>query len=186
MRSDWDYNLKILAHNPFEKELKDFTEVHENRKQTNLPEEEKRKLITVPDAFKLFLQSKKGEVDNMTVVTYQNTVNWLFEYFTGNDLLGLKISDVTRIHLATALKDARKNRGWKSNTTYNKELEFSQTIFNWLELEEYILKNPSKGKLTKLRTVKNKHKWYDKDTAKTAKEIMSKQLELLLACQFTY
>lgn len=185
--SDWKDTLENNRdYTPFADNLRLLEAQDEEKRIDNLSDEEKRKLVRVGDAFNLFLASKKGEVDDKTVTTYQNTVNWLMDYFTNNHLLDLPISEVTRLHLATSLKEARKNRDWKSNTTYNKELEFCMTIFYWLEQEEYIVKNPIKGKITKLRTIKNKHRWYDRETAKIAKKAMAGKTGLLRACQFTY
>lgn len=183
LRKDWQYSLEKLQYDPFAEKIKDLNRQTEEEKLTP---EERLKLTPVGEAFNQFLKHKKGEVDDKTVTTYQNTVNWLNAYFEENKLTELKISEVTRLHIATALKNARKARDWKSNTTYNKELEFCLTIFNWLELEEYIVKNPARKKLTKLTTSKGMHRWYDKDTAKTAKQAMAGNTMLLRACQFTY
>lgn len=186
LRREWQYNLEKLNYNPFEGRLLELEEMQREKMELNLSPEERRKLTGITDALQLFLKSKEGEVEVKTITTYRNTVNWLTEYFVKNNLQDLKVTEVTRYHISTALKEAREERGWKSNTTYNKELEFSLTIFNWLEVEEYIIKNPAKGKLVKLRTIKNKHKWYDRETAKDVKKLIKEKTGLLRACQFTY
>ena len=183
LRKEWLYALEKLGYDPFAEKIK---ALEERFTEKSLSAEERRRNTLVADALNLFIRHKEGEVEDKTVTTYQNTVNWLNKYFTDNKLEDLKISEVTRLHIATALKDARKERKWKSNTTYNKELEFCQTIFNWLELEEYIIKNPARNKLTKLTTKKGMHTWYDRETAKVAKDAMKGHTMLLRACQFTY
>lgn len=181
LRKDWQYNLEKLNYDPFAEKLRTL---QLKFAEENLSPEERRRNTPVSAAFNLFLEHKVGEVDDKTVTTYKNTVNWLNAYFASKP--EIKISEVTRLDIATALKNARKDRKWESNTTYNKELEFCLTIFNWLELEEYILKNPARKKLTKLTTTKSMHRWYDKDTAKLAKEAMQGHTMVLRACQFTY
>lgn len=201
-RQYWKYQLEINNYNPFEKELQyeewynsrkvelsDQIELEETKKaKSKLPEETRRKQLPIPDAFEAFMKSRRDrKLEPPSIGAYQGLVDWLEEGFKEIGCIDLPVGELKHINISGALNYIAEEREWTA-TTINKGVEFAMTLFNWLDTEEYIDKNPSKGKFIKLPTLKTKHRWYDKDTKKqvidyiTAKNNMS----LLRACQFTY
>lgn len=195
-RKVWKYKLDVLKYNPFEEELAKLNNISTRtviakeklKKKADITEEEARRLTPVRDAFKLFIESRsERQIDPKSITTYQNTVNWLTEHFEAIGIIDGPISAVKHIQINAALKAAAKDRTWGA-TTINKEIEFSMTIFNWFEAEEYMVKNPSRSRIAKLPTQKSKHRWYDKKTAVIVRDaiIKAEKIPLLRACQFTY
>jgi hypothetical protein len=195
-RKVWKYKLEVLKYSPFDEDLAKLNEIGERtavakekiKKKSLITEEEARRLTPVKDAFKLFIQSRtERKIDIKSVTTYQNTVNWLSEHFESLGIIDGPISEIKHIQIKAALNAAAKKREW-SATTINKEIEFSMTIFNWFEAEEYMVKNPSRSRIAKLPTQKSKHRWYDRKTAVIVRDAIIKadKIPLLRACQFTY
>ena len=149
------------------------------------PIELKRTDMLCKDVLPLFMKSRSDrKLDANSISSYRNTVGWLLTGIGNISAGDVKFIDVsTTINKVAALPE----RSWGA-TTINKEWDFVQTIFNWLVLEDYMVKNPVKGKIIKLPTKKGKHKWYDKDTAILVKNtiLKSKSPWLLNVCQFTY
>lgn len=194
VRSKWQYALDVLRYNPFREMLSEKLTIDITKEKIvdmlaqPRSEQEKRKNITLGEAFALFIESRKERIDNTnSISSYNGTIKWLTEYFIKDDRLKKPASEVTRLQIADAVKLAKKARKW-SPTTYNKEVNFCMTVFNWMEREEYITKNPAAGKIDKLKTLKKKHRWFDKDTAAALKQelILQKKMEVYRACQFTY
>lgn len=196
----WRYLLKFNLYNPFEGADEEYREIVQERveyeteiseiqdKISDKSEEDLRKETPIFRAFDIYLEAF-GENNNNTnsVSTYKGTVKWLNAYFNEAGRRSDPINSVRRIELSNAVNKAKKDKAW-SNTTFNKELNMSMTIFNWLAKEEYINKNPARGKIDKLKTTKTMHKWYDRETAKIVKDelIRSKCWPVLRASQFTY
>jgi integrase len=101
------------------------------------------------------------------------------------NLIDIPIGEIKHIHLSAGLSYIAEDREWVA-TTINKEIDFLMTIFNWFEIEDYVIKNPSKGKFIKLPVNKTKHRWYDRDLFKKIVEAIAPNEPLLRACQFTY
>jgi integrase len=137
------------------------------------------------DVLPLFMVSRiERHLDKTSISAYQSTVDWLMTGIADIPAGEVKYTDisVTINKVATDI-----DRLWGA-TTINKEWDFAQTVFNWMALEDYIIKNPLKGKVIKLPTTKTKHKWYDRETAiKVRRAILgSKTPWLINVCQFTY
>jgi hypothetical protein len=150
---------------------------------TYLQKSELRSEKPARDALALFIQSREErKLDKTSIVAYQGTVDWLV---TG--IGDIPIGEVKYTDISATLNKTAADRKW-SATTINKEWDFSQTVFNWLALEEYVDKNPLKGKVVKLPTDKTTHRWYDKETATIVKKAIrsSDTPWLINVCQFTY
>ena len=135
-------------------------------------------------ALSAFIESRKlRKVEPKTINAYQSCIDWIVAG-TSNMLL---CKQLKHIDMSAAMDKQAKQRNW-SATTINKEWSFATTILNWMVTEDYLPKNPSAGKVVKLATTKSIHKWYDRETAKLAKEAIktSGKEWLLRVCQFTY
>lgn len=202
-RQYWKYQLEQNNYNPFLKELQleewynskkaELTDQIENEnvkklKVSSISEELRRRQSSIPDAFKAFIKSRKDrKLEAATIGAYQGLVDWLEEGFKEIGCIDIPIGDLKHIHISGALNYIAEDREWNA-TTINKGVEFAMTLFNWLAIEEYIDKNPSKGKFIKLPTLKTKHRWYDRETKKKVLEFIlaSGNMPLYRACQFTY
>jgi len=198
-RKVWEYNLDVLKFNPFEDELAEFrrlqfekTEVVQQIEKSAeiiaLPEEESRKLTPIDQAFHAFMKSRIArKLKKTSISSYQGTVDWLNQGLTAIGKGGIDIGEIKHIHLSEALDYIAEEREW-SATTINKEIDFLLAIFNWLEIEEYVVKNPSKGKFAKLPTNKSKHRWYDPQTKSNVKQelLRSGKSRVYFAMAFTY
>ena len=185
-RDEVEFWLKYLNRNPFEEELNKHYGL--TVEKSNLSEEDKRKLTPANIAFKLFIKSRDlRKVDDKTITTYQNTVNWLSAHLSVIGMLDKPISLIRHIQISDALDKISESEKWAA-TTINKQVGFAMMIFDWLAVQDYILKNPSKGKFVSLRTDKKIHKWYDRKTAEAVKKAIknSDTPVLLRICQFTY
>jgi hypothetical protein len=191
----WKYKLEHLGYNPFEEELKALEELQARerkleeqlRSQSELSEEDARKLTPIKGALDLFIASRiDRKIDSKSITSYRNTCTWLLDYFLENPEINV-IFKVKHIHITEAVNKAARSRGW-SATTINKEIEFAMTIFNWLANQDYIYKNPSSGKIQKLRTKKTMHRFYDPETARLVKAevLVAGLFPLYRAMQFTY
>jgi site-specific recombinase XerD len=192
----WKYNLQVLNYNPFEEELlelqrikTDIREIVEQiQEQEVISDEDSRKQTMLFDALELYIESRKARTSNTnSISSHGATVKWIKEYFTSIGQQDILASKVTRLQIASALNYTKDLRSW-SNTTYNKELNFCSTAFNWLAREDYIVKNPFTGKIEKQKTKKVAHQWYDRETAAAIKSALIKadQMPVYRACQFTY
>lgn len=192
----WKYILSDLHYNPFEEELEQLHLIQKEREDVSeqiniieeISEEDRRKLTPVGEAFGLFVESRKRNIKNVnSISTYKGTIKWLTEYFENKGLLKIEINKVSRLMISDAIMQAKEARKW-SQTTFNKEVDFCMTVFNWFAAEEYMDKNPAAGKIKKLQTLKRKHQWYDRETAGRIKhELLNRNLiEVYRACQFTY
>jgi len=187
LRADWEYSLKLLKYNPFKDELEEY--IKANKPDTiNLALEEQRKLTPCKVAFEDYLESRRRRrVEAKTITTYRRMVDWMNEYLEEKEMIDKPISDVRFIHISGALNKVSEKKAWAA-TTINKQMDFASTMFNWLTVEDYIDKNPAKGKFVPLRTSKSKHRWYDRETWKLVKEAIQKSStpQLLHAFQFVY
>jgi site-specific recombinase XerD len=203
LRQDWLYCLKELQYNPFQEELDKLALIEGEeqkivvRKQKAAAEvakkesrtvEEQRKDTSIHKAFDLFITSRTERIENgNSLSSYRSTIKWLSEYFDHDKRLGQPISGVTHLDISQAVMLAKNKRNW-SNTTYNNEVNMAMTVFNWLEKEYYIHRNPSNGRIDKLKTKKTIHEWYKKDAASLMKKALldNNCLPVYRACQFTY
>jgi hypothetical protein len=203
----WTYNVTKCNYNPFEEELAELernniqklqlaSEIKQletqieaiQTQEAELSEEDKRKLVSIPVAFGKFMESRRArKLEPETISAYQGCIDWITEGLTTAGYIDFKTSELRHIHLSEALSLVAEDREWVA-TTINKGVEFMMSVFNWLETEEYIIKNPSKNKFIKLPTYKTKNRWYDRDLKEKviAKIIEADKPALLRACQFTY
>lgn len=195
-RQVWKYALDVLKYNPFEEQLKyqralnaDVTEVKEEIKALKNPsEEDARKKVSINSALENFMKSRRErKLAPASISAYQSSVDWILDGFAHHNLLNLKIGEVKFIHLSKALNFIAEEREW-SATTINKEIDFVNSIFNWLATYDYIVKNPAKDKFAKLPIQKSKHTWYDRELAKKVKQSVldAGKLSAYRAMQFTY
>jgi len=200
---DWKFALKNGLYNPFQDELDvlayvELKEMQISMKETEIQEaatvelekseEDKRKEVSIYKAFELFLESRADRTDNTnTLSTYRSTVNWLSDYFQKQKRLMDPIGSVRHLEISGAVMQTKRSKEWE-NSTYNNEVTNAMTIFNWLAKEYYLVENPSKGRIDKLKTSKSKHKWYDRETAVILKQALLEQncMPVYRACQFTY
>jgi site-specific recombinase XerD len=203
LRQDWLFCLKELNYNPFQAELEKlgFVEMREQEvgnkrlaleaeaaKQESRPVEEQRKDTPIYKALELFIESRKERIDNgNSMSSYRGTLKWLAEYFALDKRLKDPVSLITHLDISRAVMLAKNNRKW-GNTTYNNEVNMAMTIFNWFEKEYYIDRNPSNGRIDKLKTKKTIHEWYKKDAAALIKQALLENdcIPVYRACQFTY
>jgi site-specific recombinase XerD len=199
----YHYMLFELKYNPFEEELQQLEYYHVNRASllpsvteieekhkagAELPEEDKRKLLGIAEALEAFMESRrKRKLAKESITAYQGTVDWLGEGLAAMEYIHLPIGELRYIHISAALSYISEEREWVA-TTINKEIDFLNTVFNWLETEDYVLKSPIKNKFIKLPAAKSRHTWYDRDLFE---KVVNKIIELgdeplLRACQFTY
>lgn len=188
--------LHNLKYNPFEEELNVINPIIEQSAQVEqkiLVEEqriiENQKAYTnIQQALDEYLQSRIERTDNTNShSTHRGVIKWFKKYLSDHKLTDLNVSEITRQHIANALLYAKKNQTWNP-TTYNSNIDLIMTAFNWFEIEEYILKNPAKGKIQKVKATVGKHKWYKKDIAEKIKlhMINHEQRMVYNACAFTY
>lgn len=163
--------------NPFE-EVKGV--IVENEKQER---ERERCEYLCSEAFPLFIASK-NKLEPSSIIAYQGTIDWLLTGLANTPVGEVRYVDISATINKVAIEPLRN---W-SSTTINTQWGYTQTIFNWLALEDFIVKNPAKGKVIKLPTKKSKHKWYDRDTARQVRcaILASKTPWLINVCQFTY
>jgi len=199
----WKYALQVLKYNPFEEELLKL-EYYQQHKTTllnkiqvaeekqnraaELSTEEKRKLLPINQAFNEFMNSRRArKLAPVSISAYQGAIDWLYEGLSELEYIHIPIGQLKHIHISGAVSFIAEDRDWEA-TTINKGIDFAMSVFNWLETEDYVVKNPSKGKFIKLPTNKNKHRWYDREMMKTVVTaiIAEGNKPLLRACQFTY
>jgi hypothetical protein len=203
LREDWLFCLKNLQYNPFQEQLDRLAFVEskeqeirimedaaqaEANKESSRSAEDRRKETPISKAFELFLESRLERIDNgNSMSSYRGTVKWFTEYFEVDKRLNDPISSVTHLDISSAVMLAKNKRGW-GNTTYNNEVNMAMTIFNWFEKEYYIDRNPSNGRIDKLKTKKSIHEWYKKDAAALVKKALIEHdcMPVYRACQFTY
>lgn len=198
-RRVWKYALEVLKYNPFEDELaalnniKSETVVVEKEvaRKEALSAEQLLKLTPVADALDKFVNDKKDNIKNVnTLSTYTGVVKWLKKYFEQQGLSHIPINEVSRLQIAGALNMAKKegNRGkpW-GPTTYNNNIDFANTVFNWLVDNDYMDKNPGK-QIKKVREKKTKHKWYDRDIFRKVQNALldAGEIPVYRAMGFTY
>jgi integrase len=165
--------LKNGSYNPFQNELNEYYKLKE-------PD---RKTIICSDVLREFITSRVNrKLDRASIVAYQGTVDWL-----KSGINTISAGQLRHIDLSRTLDKISVERSW-SATTINKEWGYVFTILNWMETEDYIVKNPCRGKVTKLRTHKTHHRWYDKATAVRVKSEIreSKTPWMINVCQFVY
>ncbi len=202
-RAVWAFALSKLNYNPFEELLASLDEATE-RKQVSvakieakaekakatksLSPEERRKLMPIKDALENFIKSRHArKLAKASLDAYQGLVDWFYEGLQANDYADIKVGELKHIHVTSAMDYIAEEREW-SATTINKGYDFLTSLFNWLESEEYIVKNPSKGKFIKLPTHKTKHTWYDRDIKEKVKQavLAAGDDKVYRAMQFTY
>ncbi|WP_148090176.1 phage integrase SAM-like domain-containing protein, partial [Pedobacter sp. KBW01] len=189
--------LNNLNYNPFEEELALVSNVVINetvtieekilKKEKQISENQKSN-TNIVTALADYLQSRIDRTDNTNShSTHRGVIKWFTRYLTDKDLLELSVSDITRQQIADALLYAKKNNSWNP-TTYNSNIDLIMTAFNWFEMEEYILKNPAKGKIQKVKATVGKHTWYKRDIAEKIKMFMVNHEQRMVynACAFTY
>ena len=195
-RKVWEYALLKLNYNPFEDELASLVNIHQEKAdiveaievKKVIAKDANRKMTPLRKALDLWIESRKERTTNgNSVSTYRVTKTWLLKHFEELKLGSLPISQVTRMHVSEALMKAKKDKAWQ-NTTFNNEYDTLINLFNWLELEEYIERNPIKGKIEKLPTAKHKNRWYDRDTKKKVKQALidANSMVVYRVMQFTY
>lgn len=162
---------------PFEKDYERIEELRSAMAGTS------RRDMLCADVLPIFAASRveRGLV-HKSILAYTSTTRWLIK-----GIGHLRAGQVKYPDVSTAMSAAIVDGKWGS-TNINKEWEYVLTIFNWMEIEDYVIKNPCKGKIVRLPTAKSAHKWYDKDTAVKVKDaIRSSGVPWLInVCQFTY
>lgn len=169
------FAMKHGIYNPFIKEIEEIAEVAEVRRDDML----------CRDVFELFMQSRRDrKLDRTSIVAYQATVDWLLTGVGDIPAGALKYTDID----ATINRVAHEQDRMWGATTINKEWDFVTTIMNWMESQDYVTKNPCKGKVIRLPVDKTGHKWYDRELATRVKIAVheSKTPWLINVCQFTY
>jgi hypothetical protein len=202
-RKFWQYQLEVLKFNPFEEQLlllQNLTEREQKaitKKQLKadkakvieaLSPEERRKLLPIKEALEGFVKSRQArKLAKASLDAYQGLADWFYEGLQANEYADIKVGELKHIHVTSAMDYIAEDREW-SATTINKGYEFLGTLLTWLETEEYIIKNPSKGKFVKLPTHKTKHTWYDRDTKTIVKNAVLAAGDMMVyrAMQFTY
>ncbi|WP_432712593.1 tyrosine-type recombinase/integrase [Pedobacter sp.] len=195
-RQVWQYNLDSLRYNPFEAELNRFRELQQKKEvlteqieeQVAVSQGENRHLFTVDKSLHDYIKSRIArKLAKTSISAYQGCVDWINEGLTFNGHGAVPIGKIKYTHLSAALDYIAEDREWVA-TTINKEIEFMGTIFNWLEVEDYVVKNPIRGKFVKLPTQKSKHRWYNREIAKTVKDAVKAagKDKVFYAMQFTY
>ncbi|MGY0037619.1 hypothetical protein [Pedobacter sp. NJ-S-72] len=196
LRADWEFCLKHFNYDPFEEIISKLKEVEKleaeadklDSVQEELLEEDKRKLLPITRAFDFFLESREARTGNgNTMSTWRGTIKWLTSYFTEKERINDPINSVRRIEIANAVNQAKKNREWE-NTTYNNEVSNAMTVFNWLATEEYMLKNPAKATIEKIKAKVSKHEWYRREELNSLRVSLLENncLPVYRAMQFTY
>jgi hypothetical protein len=180
-----EYALKSGAYNPFQNKFEALSQVDAITKKITLSkiltEEDRRKTTHVGMALDLFLASRRTrKVESKTQYAYERTVKCLKD-----GLPDLPINDIRYMHVSSAIDNALENTTW-SPGTINAQWENANILFGWLETEDYVSKNPLKGKIVKLSDSNTIHKWYDKETAMVVKEVLKKKMWLYRVCQFNY
>lgn len=192
----WEYVLKHSLYNPFEAEKNEAVNlvvekanIKSKLEKAIIEGDEKLKTNTnIIKALELYMNSRIERINNTnSLSTHRGVIKWFTKYLTEKNLLGLKVSEIKRQHIADALLFTKKDREW-GPTTYNGHIEHIMTVFNWFEREEYILKNPATGKIDKVRAVIGIHKWYPREIAVPLKQHMLDSGENMIynACAFTY
>lgn len=173
------YALKIDKLNP----MRDFRDALLEYLAATAPVVRQRTDYLCEEVFPLFIQSREArQLDKTSIVAYQGTIDWLL---TG--LKNIKAGEVKYTDVSETIAAISTARGW-SATTINKEWDFVQTVFNWMALEDYMIKNPIKGKVVKLPTDKTRNKWYDRVLAEKVRTaiLASPTPWLINVCQFVH
>lgn len=192
----WWHLIDVERYSPFEGELNeyrrlqsDITIAEEKIVEAEAMTQEKGRMdIPIDQALSIFIKSRiNRKLARASISSYQGSVDWILEGLSYCGHGNLPIGKVKHIHLSEALDYIAEEREW-SATTINKEIGFLQAIFNWLEIEDYVIKNPSRGKFQNLPTNKSKHRWYDPETKRKVKEelVRAGKLKVLYAMAFTY
>ncbi|MFN0254530.1 tyrosine-type recombinase/integrase [Pedobacter ureilyticus] len=192
----WQYAVGNGLYNPFEAELAKLTgltteiayvetQIEEVKEEIN---DKNRQNHHIKRALGAFMESRRQrKLNPKSIVSYQNSVDWITQGLIGTNNFDVPVGKLKHIHLSAALNFAADERKW-SATTINKQVGFLMAILNWLEIEDYIVKNPSKNKFMSLPVETKKHKWYDRELAAKVKEevLLQKKLSLYRAMQFVY
>lgn len=147
----------------------------------------KSSIIGVAEAFDLFVTSRKARTDNKKSISmWTATTTWFKEYLASVKALDIPIKQVTRKHIVDGLAKAKIEKKW-GNTTYNNQVIFLMTIFNWLATEDIIDKNPAKGKIQRMKRKTSINRWYDREVAdKVKKQLYADCKPVYFAAAFTY
>jgi len=192
----WEYVLRHRLYSPFDEELEKLIEIRVKKqmvteeivKVATKRKESKKSDTNIIKALDLYLKSRIERTDNTNShSTHRGVVGWFTKYLTENNLLEISVSEITRQIVADALLFTKQDRKWGA-TTYNSHVDLIMTFMNWLEREEYILKNPATGKIEKLRAIVGKNTWYNREIANKVKAHMIKTGNEIAynACAFTY
>jgi integrase len=188
----WQLAIKKNIYNHFEKELRELSRLASEIKEVKQDiadqiEINNSSIVHVSEALDLFIASREARTDNKKSISmWKATTIWFKEYLKSINALDIPIADVTRKHIADALSTYKVIRSW-SNTTYNNQCTFLMTIFNWLAVEEYIIKNPAKGRIERMKRKTSSNRWYDRETARKVKSALYKNCRpVYYAAAFTY
>lgn len=192
----WQYAVGNGMYNPFEKQLDKLrgiqseisvleSDINDVKEEIN---DKNRQTYHIKRALDAFMESRKRrKLNPKSIVSYQNSVDWLIDGLKCTNSFDIPIGRLKHVHLSAALNHASDKRKW-SATTINKQVGFLMAILNWLETEDYVIKNPSKNKFMSLPVKSRKHKWYDRSLAAQVKdEVLSgNKIALYRAMQFIY
>ena len=192
----WQHMVGNGLYNPFAKQLENLSKLSDQQTSAIAEIEEIEQEVndlnrcnyTVKRALDAFMESRRQrKLNPKSIVSYQSSVDWLIDGLISTKNIDVPIGKIKHIHLSAALNWASEKREW-SATTINKQVGFLMAILNWLETEDYIVKNPSKNKFMALPVKTKKHKWYDRELATKVKQevLVNKKIALYRAMQFIY
>lgn len=173
LRSKVEQALK-QGFNPFKPEEK------------SLEPETEPKFYTLQQAVLLFKQAwKQKGLEKVSVDKYNTAAERLLTWAAGKGLIMSPAMDLTNELMEEYLYFEKRRNHW-ANRSFNNQLTFTSTIFNFLVKKKIITVNPCHG-IGKLKTISRKHKFYDDKLLTRVKDYLGENDPLLLfACQVIY
>lgn len=166
------------GYNPFKQEQRFLSEEQE--------EDPREKHWTIQQAVLFFVQKwRERGLEQRSVERYVNLTKAFLAWLTEMGLQHERANDILKKHIEIYLYQRKKERDW-SNRSFNNQLTYLSTVFNFLDRNDIIHKNPCLA-IEKLKFFTKKHRYYDEKTLVLIKETMAKDDPyLFFACEMVY